>query len=192
MGVYCHELPKRIWSETGGRGNTEHVETCLQKLSGLSRSPRVGHQNLPSGRTIEESGDQAMEVYCAPAGSMDGTGNFRDAPAFLHIETALYLMTQPKWSACLTPARNAGLSSPSVWSPPAPPSRDASTSSAPTSDVGVAPTSSYGCIEKENTVPCTGVAEEGDGEQRVRTRRRKDTRREARKGREGEGDSQWV
>lgn len=47
----------------------------------------------PSGRTIEGSGDQFMELYCARAGSKDRTGQLRDAPAFQHTETSLCLMT---------------------------------------------------------------------------------------------------
>lgn len=85
---------------------------------------------------IEESGDQLMELYCSRAGSKDRSGKLRDSPAFQHIDAALFPMTKQKWGACLTPASDDRVNM-SISSPPAPPSRDASTASTPTPDNGV-------------------------------------------------------
>lgn len=52
---------------------------------------------LPSGRTLEEAGDQVMRVYCRKAGRKDSSGYFREAAPFAFQDTAAYLAQQPKW-----------------------------------------------------------------------------------------------
>lgn len=66
-------------------------------------------KQLLSGRTIEECGDQVMELYWSPAGSMERSGKFRDDPAFQHIDSSILLMTQPKWGTCLTTTSDASV-----------------------------------------------------------------------------------
>lgn len=63
---------------------------------------------LPSGRTLEEAGDQIMKLYCKKAGRKDGSGNFKSAAPFTFQETASFLAQQPKWMDNMEATKVAG------------------------------------------------------------------------------------
>lgn len=89
-----------------------------------------------------------MDLYCSCSGTPHRTGKFRDALAFQHMYAALFLMTQPKWGACLTPAEDARHSI-AISSPPAAPSTDTSTASMATTDAGLPDASRHVCVDSD-------------------------------------------
>lgn len=109
-GAGCNQREERMWeairkacTEKYGMNRTTHA--LKSKWKALSReclhyiaAQTLVRTTLPSGRTLEEAGDQIMKIYCKRIGKRENNGTFKAGPPFQYFETAAFLATQPKWS----------------------------------------------------------------------------------------------
>lgn len=116
-------IPSNCRNVSGVISGAEAIRSTWKMLYRNCQIYITAHEHvaktIPSGRTVDESLGRVMELYGRRADRKDRNGTIGSVPPVPHICSALYLMTQQKLGAGMTPpADNAATAAELVTNSP--------------------------------------------------------------------------